>query len=339
MPALCILSMLLPASGCTGGGEPEDRPVGRYSAVGAMGPDGRYLYVAGGGTASAVRSDAWRLDVDAGAWERLGDMPAPMLRGTAVLLDRTIWVFGGEDGSYADIDRLWAWDLDADTWTEHTQPGPSVRKKHAAVGIGDTMLVHGGQHNDVDPDIILGDLWSWDPATTTWTELSPDDAPLGAWRQALAFDADSNTVWMQGGYDQTDTRTDWLWSLDLTGQAWQQHPSDGAWPPVRASHSMVAFPGSVRGGSGTWLGLWGGTASDTSAWVFDPAAAAWTELPAADGPLRRDAQVTGLSADGGTMVLACGDPVSDDVPDFVCDAWALDLSTGTWTELVPIAQD
>ncbi len=326
---------------CGGGCGPAPAPVGRYSAVGGVGPDGRYLYVAGGGSADGVLSDAWRFDLAERAWEQLDDLPRPMLRGTATLIGHDLWVFGGEDGAFSDTADLWRWDLDADTWESVDPSGdwPAPRKKHQAVAIDGRVLVHGGQQNDGDPDVILGDLWTWEPGIRQWTERATTAGPTGSWRQGLAYAPDTGTVWLQGGYDGDNVRTDWLWSLDVDTWTWRQQLWTGEGPPVRASHVMGAFDGGLRGGSGSWLAIWGGSASDTDAWLFDPAAGSWTDLGAEGAhPLARDAQVSGLSPDGRTLTLACGDPVSDAVPDFVCDVWSLDLVAGTWTELAPDAE-
>ncbi|RME22848.1 MAG: hypothetical protein D6798_14805, partial [Deltaproteobacteria bacterium] len=326
------LSMSLACSGC---GSPPV-PTGRYSAVGGMGPDGRSLYVAGGGSSDGVLSDAWRFDLATRTWERLGDLPRPMLRGTATLVDRDLWVFAGEDGDFHDTADLWRWNLDTDTWESIDAIGdwPAPRKKHQAVAVDGQVLVHGGQQNDGDPDVVLGDLWTWDPIQRRWTEQLGKGGPAGSWRQGMATDPDTGTVWLQGGYDGDDVRTDWLWSLDIDTWTWRRQLWTGDGPPPRASHVVTAFSGELRGGRGSWLAVWGGHATDADAWLFDPQAGTWTDLPAeGEHPLPRDAQVSGLAADGRSLVIACGDPASDTVPDFVCDVWSLDLVTGAWTRL------
>lgn len=330
-------TLLLAAGiGCTGGGGAgPEAPVGRYSAVGALSADGAALYLVGGGAEEGVLADAWRLDLSTLAWTRLSDAPEPMLRGTAVRDGEALLIFGGEGEDWTDSDRLWRWDLGLDTWTLLDEGGgPSPRKKHAAVMTSQGMLVHGGHHNDVDPALVLGDAWLW--STQGWRALTDDEAaPVGAYRQGLAWDEEAGVAWVHGGYDETDARTDRLWRLTLAEARWEEVTWTGEGPAARASHALAVAPGEVLGSAGAGLVAWGGHATDDSAWAFDPARSTWVAHPASPAPLPRDAQVTDLSPDGRTLYLACGDPVEADVADFVCDVWALSLPTRTWTELVP----
>ena len=52
-----------------------------------------------------------------------------------------------------------------------------------------------------------------------------------------------------------------------------------------------------------------------------------------EDPAKRDAFIADVSSDGGTLWLLGGDPVSEEVPDFVMDVWTLDLASMAWTEV------
>jgi N-acetylneuraminic acid mutarotase len=96
-------------------------------------------------------------------------------------------------------------------------------------------------------------------------------------------------------------------------------------PGPRASHTLALVDGK--------LFVWGGWREDADVWVYDPDADAWTEIPNTDGPLGRDAQVTGVADDG--FYIFGGDPYDEDVPDFTNDLWHFDAVTEAWTELQP----
>jgi hypothetical protein len=56
-------------------------------------------------------------------------------------------------------------------------------------------------------------------------------------------------------------------------------------------------------------------------------------------PLARDAFVYGLGLDGRSLRILGGDPVSEEVPNFVSDLWTLDLDAQAWTENLGIRED
>ncbi|MCB9777890.1 MAG: hypothetical protein H6742_04950 [Alphaproteobacteria bacterium] len=329
-----VLGLVL-AGGCTGGKDEATAPTGRYSAVGGLDRAGEWLYVVGGGDADGILQDAWRLQVATGTWEPLSEPPLPMLRGTATPDGSDgLVVFGGEGPGYEDLSRLWRWDLAADAWEEVADEGPSVRKKHAATWVDGALWMSGGEHNDDDPDVIRDDAWRWVDGAG-WSLVEEGAGPGAAYRHGLAWDVEHQRLWHHAGYDATDTRVDWLWSREADDSWVQWSFTDGA--PKRASHAFYVAPDGACGLSGPTPFAWGGHATDQDLWCFDAATSSWVGLPPpGEAPLPRDAMVTDLAPDGRTLVLACGDPASEDVPDFVCDAWTLDVVTGAWTELVPI---
>jgi hypothetical protein len=130
---------------------------------------------------------------------------------------------------------------------------------------------------------------------------------------------------VHGGVDQDEERQDWLWTLDLDNRLWNRRSWEGEGPPVRASHTFVV---TDRG-----LLVWGGNASDTASWLFDVENSTWTERDMEPAPLARDAQVADLHQNGDTLYLIGGDPVSEEVPDFVADVWSMDVASGEWREI------
>ncbi|HDM89663.1 MAG TPA: hypothetical protein ENG67_00455 [candidate division WOR-3 bacterium] len=89
-------------------------------------------------------------------------------------------VFGGR--SYHEyFNDLWALKLDpgGEYWEEISVSGPrpAPRKQAAMVydPVNDRLLLFGGALGD--NNFSVNDLWSFDFATGTWTEISPDPAP------------------------------------------------------------------------------------------------------------------------------------------------------------------
>ena len=223
-------------------------------------------------------------------------------------------------------------DLATYEWTELDIPGgPSARYKHMAVAMGREMVVIGGKTDDEDPARIFGDVWRFDVDASEWTEQSTSGGPEGIYRHAMAYDSARELIWIQGGFDAEETRSDWLWSLDPETWEWSEHAWEGEGPPVRASHALVVVDEGLL--------IWGGNASDESAWLYGIETGTWTEWALEPSPLARDAFVYDLSPDGRSLVMLGGDPVSEEVPNFVSDLWTLDLDSQAWTEQIAIASE
>lgn len=320
-------------AGCVGGedtGDAHSGPEGRYSGMGVLGLDQERFYMAGGGTADGFVADAWAYEIDSGSWTALDEMPLPLLRSAAVRHEDVVHMFGGTTSGRADVDVLLRWVPGEDTWETLDVPGgPGPRFKHMSVGHVDQMLVVGGKFDDVEPAVIYGDVWSFNVVSGEWTEISTTGGPIGIYRQAMAMDEERGVLWVHGGFDEQETRSDWLWSLDLDTWAWTRHDWEGEGPPERASHLAVL--------SDDGLVVWGGNHSDESVWVFEPGLSQWTEWALDRAPLARDAFVADMLPGGREILLVGGDPVSEDVPNFVADVWKLNLDDRSWTEIIPIS--
>src|SRR5438874_5951584 len=117
--------------------------------------------------------------------------------------DARMLVFGGgREGR--PFDDLWSWDPLGNSWAELTPEGPrpAARFRHSAVWDADgaRMLVFGGYGGDF-PGSYLNDLWSYDPAANTWTELALDsEAPPPRATHGAAWNADSDQLLIMGGF-------------------------------------------------------------------------------------------------------------------------------------------
>lgn len=322
--------MLLMLLACAKSDPSATVPRYRYSHVGTFNDAGTHLYITGGSGSGGKRRDAWRIALgvdgqDTGEWESLGEPDRDIFRSTLVREPGTdiAWVFGGSENSEStESASLERWDLSTDTWTSFGEGGPAGRYKADAVWDGSRMLLFGGRFDDDEDTLTRSDLWAWDPAAQTWTELSPTGGPGALTRTSMALGTDG-LVYMSGGIDGDDTRYDWVWTLDPSTLAWSEVPVTGETPGNRASHSSHWYDGKL------WV--WGGSGQDNALWSLDPAAGTWTATEG-DAPLGRDAQVT-ASPDGRHLFIMGGDPADDEsAPNFVNDIWEVDLDTQVWTQ-------
>lgn len=169
------------------------------------------------------------------------------------LNDGRVYVFGGTPFR----DDMWELQYAAGTatysWTNVTPPTRPTGRRRAAMSYlpaFDNIVLFGGEDNTLTP---LGDTWTWDRNTSTWSQQSPTNSPPARFDHAMAADQLGNLIVLLGGTDgggQPLTET-WLWN----GVDW----TDLSPPPARTGVAMaydenrdrhVVFGGrSVPGGA------------------------------------------------------------------------------------------
>jgi len=123
----------------------------------------------------------FKLDFETNEWNVFptkGIPPHPRFGHTAIVKDRSMFVFGGYNNiqEFQDLHRF---DFDTSEWNEVKVNGipPSPRYMHNACyyddGITKYMYIFGG----LDPPKRLSDLHKFDFDTETWTELNTSGAP------------------------------------------------------------------------------------------------------------------------------------------------------------------
>ncbi len=159
------------------------RPTPRNAAVAGYDESEDRLIVFGGNTSSSgltyqAADDTWALDLASGTWTEItASGPSARIFAAGAVLDGTFYVYGGTQDFFGPIlGDLWALDLSDDTWTEVGTDG-APRTRFAAQLLADVpgsrLLMLMG-HDDTS----LGnsnDVWAYDPAADTWTELHSGD--------------------------------------------------------------------------------------------------------------------------------------------------------------------
>ncbi|MEM9193417.1 MAG: kelch repeat-containing protein [Myxococcota bacterium] len=190
----------------------------------------------------------------------LGVVPEPLNEHTAAYFDSTreMIVFGGNTAipvncgfpAYVFLDTTWIfydYENPSGQWTQVAGPGPSARGRHASAASDTTFYVHGGRWRTAGqpgPYTVLDDLWAFDIATRTWTEIVPADGnrPPGRYNAGLAYDSLGNRLWLFAGNASPngatpDIRAD-LWVFDLNTMIWTQLVT-GFTPEPRWWHNLV----------------------------------------------------------------------------------------------------
>jgi hypothetical protein len=178
-------------------------------------------------------------------------------------------LFGGTTQDVSETAETWTWS--SATWTRATpaaSPSPQVRTGHAMAydAMRGRIVLFGGGSDPTGTGmpLMLDDTWTWDG--TSWTRMTPTNAPDPRGGHAIAYDAAHGSVVMFGGGLQDNTTANDTWTWD--GTNWKlAFPTNV--PPGRSSHSMaydaahgrVVMFGGFSGSNGvlsdTWI--WDGT--------------------------------------------------------------------------------
>lgn len=314
-------------------------PAGRFAAMGQLIDNDGAMAIVGGAvstTAQGPLRETWRLSLRDWTWSKGPTPPFATCRGITARMGDELHIFGGSTTGWDEHAAHWRWQTADGEISTEVDDGPGPRFKHASAvdDDGARFFVLGGRNNDTGEDVYFADLWSWTEAQG-WTLLPTTGGPHGLHRHVMVWDPDRRLLWVHAGFQPPredpggePVRSDRLWTLDPATGDWTEQAWTGDGPPIRASHSVSLVDDR--------LVVWGGSAGDDSTWTYALADSTWTEHPHDLAPLSRDAMVTDVTGDGRTLVFVGGDPVSEDVPNFVMDAWTLDLDTLEWTEHIPI---
>lgn len=202
--------------------------------------------------------------------------------------DRMVF-FGGNDevpvncanGATNFRDDTWEYNRTCKAFKEiATSDGPNRRGRNNATSDGEKLYVgYGRFRNGNEGNYMLRrDVWAFDYATDTWTELASGNGPSA--RSNSAWVHLDGKLWMFGGNTSNNglnfTPQADLWAFDLTSNTWEEITFTGG-PRSRLFHSMAT--------DGTMIYVYGG--GDENAflgpflddlWAFDPQSGEWTEM-------------------------------------------------------------
>jgi N-acetylneuraminic acid mutarotase len=252
------------------------------------------MLVVGGETGAADPGPAGVVRIyrpAANAWEEIMGAGAPQVRtGHTVVWDDEsgqALLFGGRREGGGVSAELWSFVPAMNRWTRlaETGAGPVARAFHSAVWDprGHQMLVYGGAN---ERGTSLEDLWSFRPATGTWTQLAaPGPAPRARIRHSAVWDAVAGEMLIFGGYVDTDGYTSELWGYRPEERRWVARTPEGMAPAGRSRHSAIWD--AVGGRMLVFGGYIGGVDYLGDLWAYESGRNAWTQLTPTPMPLPR----------------------------------------------------
>jgi hypothetical protein len=287
-----------------------------------------------------------------GAWPSPVSYPAMAPdrdRGEVVLFG------GGQLDPPGFSNQTWTWNGTSGTWANRTPATlppswPTARYEHMMVwdSVRRTVLMFGGY--DTSALGYRDELWEWNGAAGTWTNLTPTPRP-SAWPAArtghmMAYDDARGRLVLYGGFGLTS----WpgfagdLWEWDSAGATWTDRtpplPLPATWPEPRELAGFGYDP--VRGKMLLQGGAAGAGSPVADTWEWDGSAGRWTDRTKT--PLPDEWPPSGiwkgivLDPGRGRMVMLGGDGLVKSgiglgaVPP---QAWEWNGETGEWVDRAP----
>ena len=213
-----------------------DQPNVRYGTAAVFDPRSQQLVNFAGFTDRGRFDDTWRFTVDSSEWVQIdtgGMQPGQRCLHMASYDSRQhrMLMFGGAGAPTGRWDDLWAFDLNAETWSDLSSAGgPSGRSfpTHVYDPVDHRALLFGGSPTGAQ---VSAELWSFDLETNRWELLAAGAEGPTAREGAVAVHVPSEGRMILFGGRGDDGNLNDVWSLDGLGMV-----------PTAVEHQQQALP-------------------------------------------------------------------------------------------------
>lgn len=211
------------------------------------------------------------------------------------------------------------------TWTESSTGPAGDRNSHSMVwdSANERMLLFGGW----DGNTFFNDLWSYDPTTDTWTEVTPTGTPPVPRAYAPAvWDSVNEKMVFFGGLDVGFFVLDDVWSYKAATNKWIEMPNSGG-PPATDAHAVAFDPLT------TTMFVAGGFQQGTRTrdlWAYSTSSGTWSKK--SPMPMELGFHTAVFDPETRTILVFGG---SNEVPTIQDKIFSYDVDSDTWTTLNP----
>lgn len=258
---------------------------------------GSELIVWGGSYSSSYYGNGASYDPSSNTWTALAAPPSTFYGRryhSAVYAPTTkeMILYGGYSSSCSGTycaDGA-AYDTVAKTWRVIKAAPIAGRYLHDAVWAGSKMVVFGGYGSTCSGASYCGDSAAYDPATDTWTTLTPPTPALDGryYVNGLATGTGGSLATFWGGYGS------YVSSAYERNTGATFDPSTGTWATINAPSDSI-LPNSRRYRQTMWWGagklwVWGGYGSSSylgTGASYDPSTTTWTSMTDTNAPTVR----------------------------------------------------
>ncbi|MFW9995474.1 MAG: Kelch repeat-containing protein [Candidatus Odinarchaeota archaeon] len=306
-------------------------PTGRFGHSMVFDESNQQLILFGGSAANDGRSDlsdTWVFNCTSNKWIKLNPTSKPSGRMEHSMVydsvNQQVILFGGWS------DETWLFNPQSQQWTEVTSASaihPSARHSAGMYfdPVNEKAVLFGGFLENEDS---AADMWIFDPADNTWTEVTPSSKPAGRYGHSMVYDSVNQRGLLFGGRVtglQSDT-----WAYDYSTNSWSSlytasKPVKRYWHDAvfdSNKETMVIFGGDDEGPG----------RSRNDIWTFNVQDDQWTELSPENKPIPRMSPAMAYDSLNQRIILFGG--LGNDYSDSYNDLWAYDSINSNWTSLV-----
>ena len=249
-------------------------PAGRNDGTMVYDPTTNCMILYGGwcGMTLGRTDDTWIFNCTTDEWTEVSPEESPSPRSSANMVydstNNVVILFGGYGEDDPHTDDTWCYDPIGNTWTEmNPTVHPCGRYGHCMIYDpvnNRTILFSGNSDEGMNPD-----LWEYNFAADSWTELTAYPRPMGRKWGTMVYDPDRDRGILFGGDCNNPEFVNDTWAFNCLTSEWEgQDPTQS--PCVRANAGLaydttndlvVLFGGQSGGFGGDYYSM-----SDT--WVY-----------------------------------------------------------------------
>ncbi len=205
---------------------PSESPTGRYGHALAYDSESDRTILFGGFTEVGGRNDeTWSYDLNSNSWTEMNPTSIPPPRDTHAMAydaesDRVI-LLGGDVGGIVLSNRTWAYDFNADKWTEmNPATSPPARWTHTMAydAESDRILLFGGKNSPDGPP--NSETWSYDFNANMWANMNAGRSPSIWGVRRMAYDSESDRTVLFGSTSFPQPYGNETWAYDLNVNEW-----------------------------------------------------------------------------------------------------------------------
>ncbi|KAM9808465.1 kelch domain-containing protein 3 isoform 2-T3 [Syngnathus typhle] len=227
--------------------------------------------------------------------ERAREVPYMRYGHTAVLLDETIYLWGGRNDTEGACNVLYAFDVNTHRWFTPKISGtvPGARDGHSACVLLKAMYIFGGYEQLAD--CFSNDIHKLDTTTMHWSLIDTMGIPA-SWRDFHSATIIGTKMFVFGGrgdhfgpfHSHNEIYCNQIEVFDTQTNTWLSRPATQLSPDGRRSHSAFCYKGELY--------IFGGYNANVDQhfndlWKFSPEAFLWTKIePKGKGPCPRRRQ-------------------------------------------------